>query len=162
MIGSTFVSRSVLLMFKLHKIGFKEGPYECCSSFCYCWFLFSFIAIVFLDILCCCFFFKWEPNQATGVSAHTNAKKWKREWHVRRAKKNVIEAQRAKSPASTHAIYALIGEEEQKGKRREKKNKQGVDPQPRYLVATYDMHRSYGGPSLKPLRPQELQKTISL
>ena len=47
-------------------------------------------------------------------------------------KEKRIEAQRAKPCTPTPAIDALIGDEEQKEKRREQRKKQGVGTQPSY------------------------------
>ena len=78
---------------------------------------------------------------------------------MRRAKTKGIKRQRTKPPTPTGAINVLIGDEERKGKqtKKEKERNRERDPNPAtldHLVASYDPHGSYGGPILKPLRPQ--------
>ena len=67
-----------------------------------------------------------EPTPTTAWSARTNAKKGEkkertREWEDGRKKR--IEVQRSERRISISGIDALIGEEEQTGKRRENKEK---------------------------------------
>ena len=66
---------------------------------------------------------------------------------MRRMKKRKgIEAQGVKPPIPFRVNYALIGDEEQN--RKQKKDKQGADPQPSYMdhsVASYNLHGLYGG-----------------
>ena len=53
-----------------------------------------------------------------------------------------------KPPTPAWVIYALIGVEEQKGKRKKEKKKKGADPNSAtldHLVASDDPHGSYGG-----------------
>ena len=90
------------------------------------------------------------PKPTTVRSARINAKK--RETQERQVKKKKrSKGQRAKPSTPTQAICALIGEEEQNGNQKKKKNKERgpnpaiLDP----LVASYNPHGPYGGPILK-------------
>ena len=64
------------------------------------------------------------------VLARTNAKKGQKK--ERTEVKKRIEAQRAKPRTSISEIDALIGDEEQNGKQKKEKEKQGAGPQPSY------------------------------
>ena len=81
----------------------------------------------------------------SGVGAHQLQGKRKQERKVGRVKKRKgIEAQMVKHPTKSRGTDALIGGEEQNGKQKREKKKQGEGPQPNYC--SYDPYGSYGGP----------------
>ena len=65
--------------------------------------------------------------------------------------------QRAHHPPQPRQLMRVWGKKKRiDNRRKNERKKQGVGPQPSYLdrsVASYDPHRSYGGPKLKPPPP---------
>ena len=98
------------------------------------------------------------------VGAHQcQRKREERKTSGKKEERKGIEAQRVKQPTPSRAIHALIGGEEQKGKRkRTKERKWEWLPNPAtldYSVTSYDAQGSYGEPIHFPL-PRSLHCNI--